>query len=238
MEPNVNTHHSPRLCIIEDEPELRELMAAYLIQCGFSCWQAGSAEAYFTNFPNQPTDIAVVDLNLPGRSGLEVVQFLADQPQIGVVVLTAAQTTDIEMACLVAGADHFLRKPIQPELLPAMISGLWERMQSKMTEPAKTQINDRSEAAMTFPLTPSEQQLVAYLMARPHTTVHRTELATAAFSTRQDPLEVSALVNQLGYKMAQQGIACLIKPVGVEAYRFEPTEGPSCSGTQMVKQLP
>lgn len=217
----------PQLCIIEDEPELCELMAAYLTQCGFNCWQAGSAEAFFAEFPNQPTDIAVVDLNLPGRSGLEVVQFLADQPQIGVVVLTAAQTTDIEMACLVAGADHFLRKPIQPELLPAMISGLWERMQSMLTETAETRMGDRSEqAATTFPLTPSEQQLVAYLMARPNATVHRTELATAAFTTRQDPLEVSALVNQLCYKMAQQGIACLIKPVGVEAYRFELTEGP------------
>lgn len=209
-----------RLCIVEDEPELRELMAAYLIQCGFECWQASSAEAFFAELAHRPTDIAIIDLNLPGRSGLEVVQSLASQPQIGVVVLTAAQTTDIEMACLVAGADHFLRKPIQPELLPTMITGLWERMQAAPNVPKVV-----GNSTTSFTLTNLEQQLVAYLMAHPHTTLHRTELAAQAFTTRQDPLEVSAMVNQLCYKMEQQGIACLIKPVGFESYRYEPMPG-------------
>lgn len=212
----------PKLCVVEDEPELCQLLASFLVHQGFPCWEAYSAEGFFEHFEQHQTDIAIVDLNLPGASGLKLVQWLTEQSDIGVIVLTAMQDTAIEKECLFAGADHYLRKPIQPEMLPSIISALWGRMLASRTQTQLAQPTASRWQSNAFALTPTEQAVVARLMAEPHVWVSRAELAQVAFGSEQHLNEVNALVHQLHEKLAQMGYTSLIQTAADSGYCYVP----------------
>lgn len=101
-----------RLLIVEDDAGLAETLAASFTRRGYDCDLALSTEAALIRVGEAPPDFAIVDLKLPGRSGLDCVQRIATlAPQAKIVVLTGYASIATAVEAIKLGAIHYLAKP-------------------------------------------------------------------------------------------------------------------------------
>lgn len=110
---------SAKLLLVEDEDLLRRLVAQFLRGADFQVVEAGDGPEGVDRFGNQgPFDLAVVDLNLPGYSGVEVCRRIREaRPEQRILICSAAITPESERALGSLGIQHFLTKPYHPESL-------------------------------------------------------------------------------------------------------------------------
>ena len=112
------------LLLVEDEHSLRGLVAEFLRGASYRVVEAEDGPAGVAKFAESgPFDLAILDLNLPGFSGVEVCRrILATEPNQNVMICSAAIMPDSEAALLAMGVDHFLSKPYHPQVLLAHIA--------------------------------------------------------------------------------------------------------------------
>ncbi|HQP33628.1 MAG TPA: sigma 54-interacting transcriptional regulator, partial [Polyangiaceae bacterium] len=112
-----------RLLIIDDEVSLRENVARYFTLKGYEVAQAGDGESGLASLRAQAADVVLLDLRLPDRSGLEVLEAIKQQsPATGVIMLTGYGDVEVAVQALQMRADHFLLKPTKLEALDAVIA--------------------------------------------------------------------------------------------------------------------
>jgi two-component system OmpR family response regulator len=119
------------LLLVEDEHILRSLVAQFLASENFRVIEAADGPTGVARFADSgPFDLALVDLNLPGFSGVEVCRRIkrikSDQP---IMICSAAIMSDNEEALLAMGIDQFLTKPYHPE---ALLSCILEALAAKV----------------------------------------------------------------------------------------------------------
>ncbi len=116
----------PRVLVVDDEPPLRELMVVAL-GGAFECDEAPDGEEALRLLRADTPDLVLLDVMLPGLSGLDVLREMRADDElrdVPVVVVSAWQTPeDIERA-VECGADRFLTKPFSPEALISVVSDL------------------------------------------------------------------------------------------------------------------
>lgn len=113
--------------IVDDELAIRRLLVGALDRNGISHLEAATASEALRIAGNQPTPlIALLDLGLPDRDGLEIIPQLA-QLGLAVIVLTARNATDEKVAALDLGADDFVTKPFDSEELLARVRSALRR---------------------------------------------------------------------------------------------------------------
>jgi DNA-binding response OmpR family regulator len=112
------------LLLVEDEEVLRGLVAQFLRGVGFWLVEAGDGPEGVTRFLDSgPFDLALVDLNLPGFTGVEVCRRIRGaRPDQPIIICSAAILPEHEAALLDLGIAHFLTKPYHPEALVAHIT--------------------------------------------------------------------------------------------------------------------
>jgi DNA-binding NtrC family response regulator len=111
-----------RLLIIDDERALRENVASYFAIKGHDVAQAADAEAGLSWLREQSADVVLLDLRLPDRSGLEVLEIIKREwPSTGVVMITGYGDVEIAVQALQLRADQFLLKPMKLEALSAIV---------------------------------------------------------------------------------------------------------------------
>jgi len=117
---------SGRILVIDDEPQVRQLLRKLLEPAGYRVEEAGSAENGLHTITTDPPDLVFLDLNLPDRSGHEVLEAVRADPAtrlLPVVMLTGLATTNEKIRAYKEGATDFLAKPFSPgELLPRVRS--------------------------------------------------------------------------------------------------------------------
>lgn len=112
------------MVLVEDDRELREAVALVLQARGWDVAPSESGEAALAVLGEREADAVVADLGLPGRSGPELVEELrAAAPHARVVVFTGEEAADVRRACLAAGADDYLVKPVSGGELAELLSG-------------------------------------------------------------------------------------------------------------------
>jgi len=117
-----------RLLLIEDDVTLREALAKKLGDAGFAVEQAadGKEGLYFAS--EYPIDLAIIDLGLPGMSGLEIIrQVRADGKTYPILILTARDRWEDKVDGLSAGADDYVVKPFHFEEVSARVNALLRR---------------------------------------------------------------------------------------------------------------
>jgi DNA-binding response OmpR family regulator len=112
---------SGRILVADDEPHIRRVLSTLLRNARFQVWEArDGTEALDFLDGGQPVDLAILDLMMPGATGLEILAFMRGQARHArtpVIILTAkGQDTD-RQAALTGGADDFLTKPFSPKKL-------------------------------------------------------------------------------------------------------------------------
>lgn len=118
----------PTVLIADDEPSLRRLVRATIRSDGYALVEAEDGEQAWELLRQHRPMVALLDIQMPGRTGLELASAIKADPALGstrVVLLTAkAQEADVQ-AGLAAGADLYLTKPFSPlELLTVMEQAL------------------------------------------------------------------------------------------------------------------
>jgi two-component system alkaline phosphatase synthesis response regulator PhoP len=121
-----------RILIVEDDPDIAELVARYLDKAGFTTERAGSGREALHAVSDRPPDLVVLDLMLPHMDGLEVCRHLRGNEAtaaIPIIMLTARAEESERIVGLELGADDYLAKPFSPNELVARVRALLRRAQ-------------------------------------------------------------------------------------------------------------
>jgi putative nucleotidyltransferase with HDIG domain len=107
---------APSVTVVDDEPYVQDVLSRAARSWKYQCQTAGSAEQALQMLEERLTPVVVTDLRMPGRGGLWLVQQIRRRwPEVGIIVVTAAQDAETARECLESGAQHFFLKPIKLE---------------------------------------------------------------------------------------------------------------------------
>src|ERR1700679_3173709 len=113
---------SPRILIIDDESAIRESLETLLSMEGYAVDTAENGELGLERIAEQPVDLVLLDLALPGRNGIEILGTLRERElPLPVIMITAFGTVDNVVDAIRAGAQNFVQKPWDNEKLLADI---------------------------------------------------------------------------------------------------------------------
>lgn len=181
------TSAQPTIAVVEDDEDIRANLCSFLDKSGMQAWGAESAEDFYVRLLRERADLIVVDLGLPGESGLSLVNRLAKQG-VPVIVLTARGDLESRIAGLDAGALQYFVKPTDMNELVAGIRSQLRRAVSGAPSPSGHAMPwrlDTSGARLVAPnqqavaLTTREFDLVGCLMAAQGGLVTKPDLVRA-----------------------------------------------------------
>jgi DNA-binding response OmpR family regulator len=118
-----------QLLVVDDEPELRQLLAEYFGRHGFAVRQASDAAAARLLIAQAVPALAILDINMPGENGLSLARWLREaHPHVGLVMLTTAGESVDRIVGLELGADDYVPKPFELRELLARVRALQRRL--------------------------------------------------------------------------------------------------------------
>lgn len=121
-------NETPHILVVDDDHRIRELLQSYLRENGFRITAAGTAKEARERMRGLEFDAAVVDVMMPGESGLEFTRALREERRgIPILVLSALTDTGDRIGGLEAGGDDYLGKPFEPRELVLRIRNLLKR---------------------------------------------------------------------------------------------------------------
>src|SRR5690606_13065160 len=123
------------IIVVDDEPEICEMLADYLGHAGFKVSAAGDGAALRRLLEDQAADLVILDINMPGEDGLSLARYLRANSKIGIVMLTAAGEVVDRIVGLEMGADDYLPKPVDMRELLARVRAVLRRVKAR-PEPA------------------------------------------------------------------------------------------------------
>lgn len=127
-----------RILTVEDDERIRMSVRLALEDEGYEVVEAGSGEDALLAFGQNPADVVLIDIMLPGMDGFEVCRSIRKVSDVPIVMVTARSDTHDVVAGLEAGADDYLTKPHAPKELSARIRALLRRARS--VEPGSPQM--------------------------------------------------------------------------------------------------
>jgi two-component system KDP operon response regulator KdpE len=131
------------ILIVEDDPNIRKLVRVNLVKRGYTVSEAGDSHQAIALFQELPVDLVLLDLVLPGLSGVDVCTWIRARSDVPIIILSARSEEDLKVAALDAGADDYVTKPFgQEELLARVRAFLRRTYVSAKTNEAKIQIGD------------------------------------------------------------------------------------------------
>jgi len=126
----------PHILVVDDDTRLRALLQRYLMEQGFRISTAESAEEARRKLESLTFDLLVVDIMMPGESGLDLTQALRRRSRVPILLLTAMTETEDRIEGLTRGADDYLPKPFEPRELVLRINAILRRVPQSAPEPA------------------------------------------------------------------------------------------------------
>ncbi|MDB6153695.1 MAG: two component transcriptional regulator, winged helix family [Chthoniobacteraceae bacterium] len=223
-----------RILVIEDEPELARHITRALIRNGHSASAEHDGAAGLQAALAYPPDLLVLDLNLPGLNGLEVLGRLRESKSAArVLILTARSEVEHRVKGLQAGADDYLTKPFSMDELVARVEALGRRGGTGVGEILEVadlrmdMIHRRvTRAARAIALSPREFDLLQLLMQEPGRVFSRTELCERVWqrSHEYDTRTVEIFIARLRKKVDADSLPPLIYTIRSVGYTVHPPE--------------
>ncbi len=208
-----------RLLLVEDDATLSSRLRADLEQTGFAVDVANNGiDATFMG-ESEPYDIAVLELGLPGRPGLDVLRHWRESGNpLPVLILTARDAWHEKVDGFKAGADDYLGKPFHSPELIARLQALLRRGVARPHGPLRvaglaldedTQTVGILATGETFDLTGTEFRLLRYFMLHPGQVLSKSRLAEHIydFDTERDSNVLEVYINRLRRKLGRDLIA-------------------------------
>jgi two-component system response regulator PhoP len=200
-----------RLLVLEDEQSLRESLAQQFRAAGFAVdLAADGVEGEYAGH-EYPIDVAVVDLGLPGRSGLDAIRaWRSAGKAFPVLILTARDSWQEKVAGLDAGADDYVTKPFRFEEVLARVQALLRRSggwSQPLIRCGTVELDTRAQevrvAGAPVELTAFEYRLLEYLMLRAGQVVSKAELTEKLYEQdfERDSNTIEVFIGRLRRKL-------------------------------------
>jgi two-component system, OmpR family, phosphate regulon response regulator OmpR len=181
----------PHLLVVDDDARLRDLLRRYLSDSGFRVTGAGDAREARVQLASFAFDLIVLDVMMPGESGLDLTRSLRSESPVPVLLLTAMAEPEDRVNGLEQGADDFLAKPFEPRELVLRIRNILQRRLAAEApapppdirfgafrfDPARGELFRGSDLVR---LTAAETALLSSLAQRAPQPVSREELSQSA----------------------------------------------------------
>jgi DNA-binding response OmpR family regulator len=226
----------PRVLIVEDDPNVSEVVARYLEREGYRVEVASDGAAGLERALADLPDLVVLDLMLPSVGGLEVCRRLREVAPVPVIMLTARGEEADRIAGLELGADDYMAKPFSPRELTARVRAVLRRANGVLasaTEPALLRAGDLEVDVIAHEvhiggelvaLTAKEFDLLAHLMRNPRRAFRREELLDDVWGfSYGDTSTVTVHIRRLREKIEPDPSAPrYVSTVWGVGYRFEP----------------
>jgi len=182
-----STTPEAKLLVVEDEPNIRELLSTSLRFAGFEVHTAADGATALRLAETERPDLLVLDVMLPDMDGFAVTRRLRDQGrQMPVVFLTARDATDDKVTGLTVGGDDYVTKPFSLEEVVARIRAVLRRTGGSSGEDvgrltfADLELDEDSHevrrAGRTIDLSPTEFKLLRYLMLNPNRVLSKSQI--------------------------------------------------------------
>ncbi|GII97656.1 two-component system OmpR family response regulator [Sediminihabitans luteus] len=163
-----------RLVVVDDEPNIRELLSTSLRFAGFEVFAAADGASALTLVADTAPDLVVLDVMLPDMDGFTVTRRMREKGQhTPVLFLTARDDTQDKIAGLTVGGDDYVTKPFSLEEVVARIRAVLRRTHAEPVDDAVMRVGDLEldedsyevrRAGQTVDLSPTEFKLLRYLM--------------------------------------------------------------------------
>ena len=121
--------------IVEDDRDVREMVAEYLGGQGYEVHQAESGGDMRDMIERNLPDVVLLDVRLPGEDGLSLARYLRERYDVGIIMVTAADGVVDRVVGLEIGADDYVTKPFDPRELLARLKSVMRRLQSRAAAP-------------------------------------------------------------------------------------------------------
>jgi two-component system, OmpR family, KDP operon response regulator KdpE len=203
---------SARIMIVDDDPQIRRVLRTALVAQGYETIDARNGEEALEKLRDEKVDLLILDMNMPGMSGLETCRMIRSTSDVSIIMLTVRDAESDKVEALDAGADDYMTKPFgSPELL-ARIRAALRRSPQLSTD---LQIVRFDDVEINFNLrrvvvgnrearlTPKEFDLLQYLVAHPNIPIPHTKLLQSIWGPDYgDEVEyLRVFVNQLRKKI-------------------------------------
>jgi two-component system OmpR family response regulator len=216
---NQNMDDLTQILIVDDDREIRSLLADYLHTNGYSAFMVADGQAMKQALGEHKFDLIVLDLNLPGEDGLTLCRNLRAHSSIPVIMLTARGEPLDRILGLEMGADDYLAKPFEPRELLARIRSVLRRSHAVPGDAHDSNIQKLSFAGWTLDLTArhllnaagtvvtlsgAEFRMLHIFLNHPNEVLNRDQLLNMTHGRDADPfdrsidIQISRLRQKLG----------------------------------------
>ncbi|BFM08072.1 response regulator transcription factor [Halioxenophilus aromaticivorans] len=223
-----------QLILVEDDKRLSELVSTYLTSEGFDVTTLYSGDNAVSEILSRTVDLVILDLMLPGMSGLEICRRLRTSLNCPIVMLTAQDDDFTEVSALNTGVDDYIIKPFRPHILLARINVLLRRCKEIALPPSdefliaqdlRVNVLDRSitKAGQPVDVTDAEFDLLVLLMKNAGSIVERDTLFNSLRGLDYNGTDrsVDQRVSMLRRKLGDHGQASqYIRTVRGKGYLF------------------
>lgn len=235
------------ILVVDDEPELRDMVQEYLSRQGFDITTAEDGTALRRIVAEQSFDLVLLDINMPGEDGLSLARFLREHHEVSIIMLTAAGEIIDRVVGLEMGADDYITKPFDPRELLARIKSVLRRGGDSQTRAENTESSSTPRDGIRFgrctldpeahqlfdqdgcevPITSMEFDLLQAFANNPRRVLSRDQLLNLAHHRDWDPFDrsIDIRITRLRRKIEiDPAKPQCIKTVRGAGYMFVPTE--------------
>ncbi len=227
------------ILIVDDDVEIRQLLKQYLQKNGLRVTTAADGAAMWKELERSRIDLVVLDLMLPGESGLSLCRRLCVDSQVPVIMLTALGEETDRIVGLEMGADDYLPKPFNPRELLARINSVLRRARASADPLDRPVEGERlyfgdwildtvsrqliSKQGTVVPLSGGEYRLLRVFLERPNRVLSRDQLLELVSGREAGPYDrsIDVQVGRLRKRLGDDSRAPrLIKTVRSAGYVF------------------
>ncbi len=115
------------ILVVEDDANIRKLVRVNLQKRGYLVIEAEDSHQAMAQFQSEPVDLVLLDLVLPGLSGVDICAWIRARSDVPIIILSARSEEDLKVAALDAGADDYVTKPFGQEELLARVRAFLRR---------------------------------------------------------------------------------------------------------------
>jgi two-component system, OmpR family, KDP operon response regulator KdpE len=229
---------SATILIVDDEPQIRRVMRTTLVSHGYAVTEAPSGDAALEEFRTGRVDLILLDVNMPGRSGLETCREIRESSDVPIIMLTVRNTERDKVQALDAGAGDYVVKPFGVDELMARIRAALRRAApaESISPFHSTDLRiDFEKRVVTVKenavrLTPKEFELLRHLVANQGKAIGHRRLLQAVWGPDygEETEYLRVFINQLRKKIEPDSRhPRYIHTEPWVGYRFDPPPGKS-----------
>lgn len=221
--------------IADDEPNILELLKAFLESDGYEVSVFQTGEDLINTFKQKNSDLVILDIMMPGKDGLTCCQELRKITNVPIIILTARDSELDYVHGITLGSDDYLTKPFRPTILLMRVKALLRRMDMNSPDSEINRnlifgdISFNSEENIIYcrkselHLTNLEKKVLTYMMLKPEKSYSREELLENiwGYSDSVESRVVDELLRRIRKKLSSASSAVYIETIWGYGYRIK-----------------